>query len=127
MFHEQLNFIECANKYFKFLIQEYEFKLINNSLFLIEFKKGNVLIQLYHERISYEFYLVITIKNHHAYLNQIFEYYNKQTRAYQGSTLENVEFCTRSLAEELNIFMKEIYIRGEKELIQILNKCNPPQ
>lgn len=124
MEREQLGFIQSAEKNFNYLIDHFGFRLVKSNQYLVVYKKGIYKIELYHERISFELYIVFSVKRHYVPLNQIFEYEKKPTRFYQGSTFDAVEFCVKSLAAELQLFMTETYaVNNASALVNLIKKA----
>jgi hypothetical protein len=122
MQHEQLKFQKITNNYFHFLLDDYNFKLTNSDSYTVQYRKGRIYIEICHERISYEFYIVIKIGKYKSYLNQLLQNEGITTRFYQGSSSENVDFCLKHLANELQLFINNISLDNNKILIRLIKK-----
>ncbi|MDF9409600.1 hypothetical protein L7E55_14775 [Pelotomaculum isophthalicicum JI] len=74
-----LGFQDAVKKYFAFLEDQYGFRCNYSDLYIVKFSSGKVFLNIYHERISYEIYIVIGI---------LPENYNNQLKANLSDILE---------------------------------------
>ena len=108
MEREKLLFKEHSLEYFKFLIDNYEFEIETADLYKICYHKDKIRVSILHEKLSFELYIILEVNGAdrvYSDLNQLLEQDNIPTRFYQGSTLENIDFCLKHISQELQTFI----------------------
>ena len=121
--------------YFNFLIKEYAFRLITEEETQVSFESDKVLINVYHELLSYELIFEIGIKpsalgliESKYTLSEIVELGNGQSDTknvfFQASTASGVKKCISKMADLVNQYAQGALV-GDKlvyEKLKLLQK-----
>jgi len=87
-----VNFYDLVLKHFNFLLEEYNFSVIEISDYKAEFSSKGVSVAVYHEKLSYEVYLTISLYGKTYYLNEVLDWkgVKEQQKVYQALNTQTV-------------------------------------
>jgi hypothetical protein len=113
-----LNFERLVQLCFSFLTEQYGYELASTNPYCVEFGKTNLKVSVYHERLSYELYLVFTLRltDKECFecdmtdILTAFSSNSTTTWSWQASDRENVEAGIIKLAYLLQEYGHEVLV-----------------
>lgn len=111
-----LKFQDAVEEEFKFLKDQYLLNCVENGLYCVKYCSKKIFVSIYHERISYEIYIVIGLLPESSKvrvgLEDVVRCEEKKDSPkifFQASTIDNVKYSVAELASILKRYQSKVF------------------
>lgn len=120
---ETLKFIGYVTKHFSFLTEEFCFSMSGIDDYRAQFYKDDICITIYHERLSYEIYLTISLCGKTYYLNEVLNCcgLKEKQKVYQAVNEQSVDVVLSEISTLFKRYCVNIITSSKKDVDAVIN------